>query len=321
MRDLTFEDRTSFLARPLFPFGAEIEGLDLRRQLDEGTAGRLRLALAEFQVLVFRAQALSPAEQSRFSRIFGEPEPSLARRPRGHRVLGQVDVLYLSNEPGSPTREYGMGWHSDGLAAARVPHGVTMLHCVACPTHPEADTAFASQYIAYEAMPAGFRERLDGLHWHLPRIPHSEVPAGRGLAHPLVRSHPVTGRRFVFCAPAARQVRGMSRLESAEILRRVREHQALDHGVLRHSWTVGDVVLWENCATLHSRVAALPFASHGLRAMHRSATAGAFAAIDCEAAEEGEDSECGLAFSAEADHRAAAISQAEFRVGAAGADN
>jgi taurine dioxygenase len=270
---------------PLNECGAEITGIDLKRPVDDETARHLRMVLARFQILVFRKQTFSPVEQCRFTRCFGNLESGIARRPEGHKVPGHSDVLYLSNKCGSPTLDYGSAWHSDGLAYARVPHGVTILHCTACPPGV-GDTLFANQYKVYEAMSENLRQTLRNLYWYLPRIPYSEIPNGRGLAQPMVRTHSETGRKFLFCSPSASQIRGMTRDESAEILKLVHEHQVREEFIYRHAWRELDVVLWENCTLLHNRADVVDFATQGLRAMHRSATSGSFEAIECEAAED-----------------------------------
>lgn len=265
-------------------FGAEIAGIDLKRPVDEDTARELRMILAKFQILVFRNQLTSPADQTRITRYFGPLEPGIARRPEGHQVPGHPNILKLSNKLGSPTLEYGSAWHSDGLAYARIPHGMTMLHCIDCP-QGVGDTLFANQYEAYEAMPEGLQETLSCLYWYLPTMPYSEIPAGKGLAQPMVRTHSETGRRFLFCAPNACQIRGMTRYESERILKIVHEYQVRDEFVFRHAWRKLDIVMWENCALLHNRADVVDFATQGPRIMHRSATSGSFEAIECEAAE------------------------------------
>jgi taurine dioxygenase len=274
-----------FEVTPLGKFGAEVAGIDLKNPIDEETARHLRMVLAGFQVLVFRGQTFSPAEQTRFTRCFGNLEPGIARRPEAHQVPGHPNILYLSNEPGSPTLDYGSAWHSDGLAYARVPHGVTVLHCISCPPGL-GDTLFANQYEAYAAMSEGLRNILKGLYWYLPRIPYSEIPIGKGLAQPMVRTHSETGREFLFCSPSACQIRGMTRYESEGILRLVHEYQVREEFVYRHAWSGQDVVVWENCTVLHNRADVVDFPTQGLRAMHRSATSGSFEAIECEAAED-----------------------------------
>ena len=273
-----------FEVSPFGQFGAEVAGIDLKKPVESDTSRYLRTILAEFQMLVFRKQMLSPADQTRFARYFGDLEPGIARRPEGHQVPGHPDIIYLSNKPGSPTIDYGSAWHSDGLAYAKVPHGVTMLHCLDCPPGV-GDTLYANQYEAYRAMPEGLRIFLDGLYWYLPRIAHSEIPAGKGLAQPMVRTHSETGRKFLFCSPSACQIRGMTRDESAETLKIVREYQVRDEFVYRHTWRKQDLVVWENCTLLHNRADVVDFATQGLRAMHRSATSGNFEAMECEAAE------------------------------------
>jgi len=284
MNDATYT-ATPFEVHSLGNVGADILGIDLKQSFDDDMERHLREALAKFQILVFRNQAISPADQVRLTVCFGDLEPGIARRPQSHQVSGHPNVLYLSNEPGSETVDYGIAWHSDGLAYARVPHGATMLHCIACPAGV-GDTLFANQYGAYAAMSEGLRGIVRGLYWHLPNMAHSEVSPGKGLAQPMVRTHSDTGREFLFCAPTARQIRGMTRHESAGILNVVQEYQVRDEFIYRHVWQPHDVVVWENCTLLHNRADVVDFGTQGLRVMHRSATAGWFEAIECEAAEE-----------------------------------
>lgn len=270
---------------PLGRLGGEIHGLDVSNfELCPNFSALLRTELARFQVLVLRRQVLEPCRQAELTKCLGPLEGSLSRRPREHRVTSHPDVLYLSNEPGSSTAEYGLGWHSDGLAYAKTPHGATVLYCVACP-EGVGDTLFASQYDALSATSDQFRSLLRQLYWYLPRIPHSEVPKGRGLIQPMVRTHVGTKREFLFCAPGASQIYGMSVLESAGILGIVRMFQARDDFIYRHRWQPGDVVIWENCALLHTRADLVDYARDGLRAMHRSATAGDFSAREVDPAD------------------------------------
>jgi taurine dioxygenase len=266
---------------PLGAFGAEIVGINLSTMTD-ADARVLQIALARFQVLVFRGQGMTPDAQLSLTRHFGMLEPGIARRPEGHQVPGHPGLLHLSNASGSPTYDYGMGWHSDGLAYARKPHGVTMLHCIDCPSDV-GDTLFASQYLAYRSLSSVFRQVIAGLYWHLPEIPFSEIPPERGLAQPIVRIHPQTDRPFLFCSPASRQILGMTLEESTSILDVVHRSQVREDVVYRHAWRKLDVVIWENCALLHNRADVVDAERQGLRVMHRSATSGDYEAIDCAA--------------------------------------
>jgi taurine dioxygenase len=263
-------------------FGAEIAGLDLNR-VTEAHTNHLPAILARFQILVFRRQNLTPESQIRVTRCFGALETGIARRAESHKVPGHPDLLYLSNVTNSQTSNYGMGWHSDGLAYARTPHGVTVLYCIDCP--PDVGgTLFASQYLAYGALSVGFQRLTSDLYWHLPDIPFSEIPPKRGLAQPLVRVHSRTRKAFLFCSPASQQILGMTRQESAGILDVVHRIQVREEFVYHHAWRQSDVVIWENSTLLHTRADVVDV-KRGLRAMHRSATAGDYEAIDCEAAE------------------------------------
>lgn len=268
--DLTF--------RELGSFGVEVQGLDIS-SLDASQSKAVASSLSKHQLLLFRGQTLTPAEQLAFTTVFGRLEDSLARRPASHQHGDSVGVLYLSNEPGSSTSEYGMGWHSDGLAYAKTPHGATVLSCAACPPGVGA-TLFADQYLAASYLSDAFKEFIRARRWYLPKIPHSEVEPGRRLSQPLLRVHGTTGKEFVFCAPGATEVEGLSEIESSAVLAVIRRVQATSLNVYRHEWKPGDVIVWENCTLLHSREDTVEFSTQGRRAMYRSATAGDFAAIE-----------------------------------------
>lgn len=265
-------------------FGAEVVGVDLSRSIEAKLRKTLRALIAHYQLLVFRDQRISPEGQQAFTLCFGDPEPGIASRPANHQVNGHRGILHLHNRPGSATAEYGQSWHSDGLAYARVPHGVTVLRCKACPAGL-GDTLFASQMVAYAAMLEDFQGRIEELYWHLPPMPFSEIPRDRGLAQPIVRNHPLTGRRFIYCAPNARQILGWTVERSAEILSVVHAYQLIESAIYRHSWRRDDVIVWENCSILHNRADAVDYAMHGLRELHRTATVGTFEAIECEPAD------------------------------------
>ena len=268
--------------QPLRPFGAIVSGVSVAESADDAQLHKLGELLFEFQLLVLRDQELSPSSQQLLTRCFGEIEPSIRRRPATHQVPGHPDILFISNKEGSPTVEYGFAWHSDGLAYARVPHGATVLHCIQCPLGV-GDTLFADQYAGFDALPSEIKREAADAHWYLPDIPYSEVPPGRGLIQPMVRTHPVTGRKFLFCSPQAVHVRNKGPAESTEILAAVHAAQIREEQVYRHAWRPGDTVIWENCTLLHNRADSVDITLHGLRAMHRSATVGYFSAAECEA--------------------------------------
>lgn len=266
---------------PLGSFGAEVVGLNLGKNCNEIVIKELRYNLSKHQFLLFRNQAISPQDQNRITSYFGSFEPSILNRPTSHQVPGHPNILHLNNLPGSPTVKYGFSWHSDGLAYAKVPHGVTILYCLDCPTGT-GDTLFANQYEAYKAMPVSLRNLVKDLYWYLPTMPYSEVKEGKRLLQPIVRIHPVTQQEFLFIAPNACEIRGMSINDGGDLLNTVRRFQTDDKLIYRHSWNRRDLILWENCTLLHNRADNVSFEEHGLRSMYRSATKGSFSAIECD---------------------------------------
>lgn len=262
-------------------FGAQVMGFNVSKSLEAASIARIRELLAHYQILVFRDHAITPAMQRWFTRLFGDQEPGITRRPAGHQVEGFPGVLRLSNAPGSQTISYGQSWHSDGLAYARVPHGVTILSCKACP-NSMGDTLFASQALAHAAMPVELRKAIADMQWLLPPMPFSEVPPGKALVQPMVRRHKLTSKEFVFCAPNARRILGLSEAQSAPVLACVRRYQLAQDYQYRHCWQPNDLVVWENCALLHARADVVEYQGQGLREMHRTATAGSYAAMQIE---------------------------------------
>ena len=266
-------------------FVVEMDGFDLSLGLSKEQCDNLRVLLYTHQVLVFRSQRISPRDHVRLTSHLGPIEPGLARRPESHKVPGFPDLLLLSNRPGSPTLKYGMSWHSDGLAYARAPHELVILHCLACPEGVGA-TLFADQFAAYDSLPSYIQREIRDVYWYLPKMPFSEVPSRRGLAQPMVRTQPDCSRTYLFCAPNVNQLRGWSRSESAALLSTIRAHQIGTQAIYRHQWRPGDVIIWENSTVLHNRADKVDYHRHGPRALHRCATQGVHMAVECEPAED-----------------------------------
>jgi taurine dioxygenase len=245
--------------RIAYALGAEVHGVDLGGPFDEETVAAIREALVEHQVLVFRDQRLVPEELLSFSARFGPLRPL---RNAEEILPGYPHVIRVANEEDSSTRYYGSAWHSDGLAFAERPDGITFLQCVACP-RVGGDSAFANQYLAYEALSVGYRALLADLMWHVPRLP--------ALAHPVVRIHEQSGRPHLYLAQGAK-ICGFTPDESKGITDLLFQVQTTDRFVYRHAWRRGDVVMWENSTTLHRKIGDIEDGE--LRVMHRTATVG-----------------------------------------------
>lgn len=247
------------------PFGATVTGVDLRR-LDAPTAARLRSAWLRHQVLVLPDQDLGFAELEAVARAFGP----IGADPYFRPIPGQSHVVALTREADETAPLFADVWHSDWSFLASPP-AATLLYGVEIP--PEGgDTLFADQYGAYESLPAELQQRVDGLLGvHSARRGYARAglygdrDVGRSMAivasddalatelHPLVRTHPETGRRALFCSLAYTiGVDGMDEAEGNALLGELFAHLAHPEHVLRHRWEPGMVVLWDNRCLLHA---------------------------------------------------------------------
>lgn len=258
--------------------GAELVGLDAARVTsDPIVAAACMEALEEFGVLVLRKLGLDDAGQVRFCRLLGRPEAS-PRRPI-------PEIAHISLDPArSPIAEYLRGtfdWHIDGTMDD-VPAKATVLtaHAIA---EAGGDTEFAGTYAAYEALSADEQARLAGL-----RVVHTfeasqrryvPEPTQEQLAdwqsrppkeHPLVWRHR-SGRCSLVLGATADRVVGMEPGRSRALLDTLLERATAAERVYRHTWSVGDTVIWDNCGVLH-RV--LDYPADSPREMHRTTLLG-----------------------------------------------
>lgn len=251
-----------------YGLGAEVHGVDLRRELDEATVAGIRKAWMDHLVLVLRGHDIGPEEHIRFSRYFGpvEPYPLVHYRRPGH-----PEIFQLSNQPdpnGKPseTRNSGRHWHSD-LSFHAVPAMGSLLRCIEIPDYG-GTTAFANQYMAYETLSPTFRKLIDGLSAvhelfsktkDLRNLDQGQVKdmkkSNPRIAQPMVRVHPETGRKALFVSEAVTtQIVGMHPEESDAILNYLFRHQTQIQFTYRHFWKKNDIVMWDNRCTLHMAV-------------------------------------------------------------------
>jgi len=252
-------------------FAAEVSAIDLRQVHDAATLTEIRNGMDEYAVLVFRDQTLSDAEQLAFAqRLDGELHAktgsSVLRRSR----LGNEAIADISNvdENGDllssddRRRAYSLGnrlWHTD--ASFQDPAGrYSMLLARVIPP-VSADTEFADMRAAYDALPSEMKAKLEGLRVHH-SIAHSrqtlgfefsadEAQALQGAIHPLVRTLPRSGRRSLYLASHASRIIDWLVPEGRLLLRELTEHATQREFVYRHAWRVGDLVIWDNRATMH----------------------------------------------------------------------
>lgn len=250
--------------RPLSDaLGAEVIGLDLSGPLDDDTFAKVHQAHLEHHVLVFRDQTLPPQAQVDFSKRFGP----LDFHPADDAVLdGFPEVLIVSTKRengkyiGLP--DAGPMWHSDLAYKKKTALG-TMLYAVEIPDSG-GDTGFANMHKAYETLPAALKTAVEGK--------RGVFLAGRNNAkrsfkrplnqeqkdktppatHPIVRTHPETGRKSIFANPQHTiAIEGMDEVESDRILSELFEHCARPEFAYHHKWRVGDLTFWDNRSVLH----------------------------------------------------------------------
>ena len=250
--------------------GAEIRGLDLRLPLDAGTVGQLRRALLDHCVLVFRGQPISEADQVRFTGYFGRPVEHVRRQP--DRPVKEIFLISNIEENGQPIGALGHGelsFHSD-LSYLRRPGTLSLLYAVEVPDSG-GSTQWCNGYAAYEALDDDLRTRVHGLR-AIHRHPVEDQNPPEPVDHPVVRTHPETGRRTLYVGPhLTRSIVGMEPAESRALLDRLFAHMVQPRFVWTHHWRVGDLVMWDNRATMHRRE---PFPADRRRLMKRTQVLG-----------------------------------------------
>jgi alpha-ketoglutarate-dependent 2,4-dichlorophenoxyacetate dioxygenase len=258
--------------RKLHPhFVGEASGLELRQVHDAETLARIRAGMDEYAVLVFHDQPFTDEEHLAFARrldgeLHTKTGASVLRKSRlGNEALADVSNLDEDGEiarPDDRRRMYGLGnrlWHTD--ASFQDPPGrYSMLSAKVIPP-VGADTEFADMRAAYDSLPDEMKARLEGLRVHH-SIAHSRQTLGfefskdeeellKGAVHPLVRTIPRSRRRSLYVASHASRIIDWPVPEGRLLLRELIEHATQPEFVYRHAWRVGDLVIWDNRATMH----------------------------------------------------------------------
>jgi len=252
------------------PLGARIEGLDRSRAGEPDTAALLNRALAEHLLVVVPGERMAPAETLAFARAFGTPQRQLLRYKRSGEVPDVSIMVSTLMADGSTdkTAIRAEDWHTDDSYFA-VPAKATLLHAIEIPSRGGA-TWFCNMHSVYEALPETTRRRIDGLkaiHGYdtirarnrpSPRTPE-EIAETPDVEHPLVRTHPETGRKALYLNPnRLDRIVGLERAESDALLDELTEEARQPRHHFGHAWTPGDIVIWDNRATMHRVVIDYP---------------------------------------------------------------
>ncbi|MBX6323757.1 MAG: TauD/TfdA family dioxygenase [Rhodospirillaceae bacterium] len=235
--------------------GAEIRGIDLSRPLSARQVDELKRALAENLVIFFRDQDLTPRRHLALGRLFGE----LHVHPAAPHEPGMPELMTIRTDAAS-VRANGEGWHSDVSCEPEPPMG-TILYLRQCPP-AGGDTLFASMYAAYDALSDRMKAYLAGL-----TAVHDGEHVYRGLfddagrpeparypraEHPVVRTHPVTGRKALFVNRGfTTRILGVPIDEGDAVLRYLFEHMENPLFQCRFRWRPKSVAFWDNRCTQH----------------------------------------------------------------------
>jgi taurine dioxygenase len=272
---------TSIKVRPIAGnIGAEISGVDLAGDLKDAVIAEIRRAWLEHCVVFFRDQPLSAARFLQFAKRFGD----IVEYPFIKGIEGFAEIIPVVKLEHEKTN-FGGIWHSDTSYLERPPMA-TML--IAREVPPKGgDTLFANAYLAYEALSDGMKRMLGGViainssakadvsrtrEDRVKDMKRGDARTEYVGAHPVVRTHPETGRKALYVNVAhTLRFKEMTEAESAPILRYLIEHQTRPEFTCRFHWAVGSIAFWDNRCVLHNPVNDY----HGYRrVMHRVTLAG-----------------------------------------------
>jgi taurine dioxygenase len=253
----------AFSIAPLTPtIGAEISGIDLSKPMTADLLAALRQALLEWKVIFFRDQDITTEEHLAFARHFGELEvhPFAPHKP------GYPEVLAITHDRDSKGRENV--WHSD-VTWRLCPSLGSVLRAIEVP-EVGGDTLFSDMYAAYEGLSDEVKEKIDGavaIHdfAHFRKLMRSRGKSEAEIEemnrkypmaeHPVVRTHPETGRKGIYVNTAFTQyIAGMDRAESDALLAHLYAQAAIPEYQCRFRWQKNSIAFWDNRACQHYAV-------------------------------------------------------------------
>jgi taurine dioxygenase len=257
--------------------GAEIEGVDLSQELDEETIAEIRQALLDHLVIFFHDQRITPEQQLAFARRFG----TLNIHDQVKGMDEHPEIIEVRKEP-EDERNFGGAWHGDVTYLKEPPLG-SILYAKEVP-EVGGDTLWANQYLAYETLSPGMRALLDGMTMiHTPAKIYGlasqdwsrdssvksapNATAEYETEHPLVRTHPETGRKCLYVSGLfTPRFKEMTEEESKPLIDFLMQQATREPFTCRYRWKANDIAFWDNRCTLHY---ALNDYSGHRRVMHR----------------------------------------------------
>ena len=249
------------------PLGAEVVGLDLAKPVSSEDFARIHRAHLDHHVLVFRDQRITPDQQVEFSRRFGPLQIHVLHQ---FALADHPEVLIVSNivENGKPIGlgDAGYFWHSD-LSYKEKPSLGSLLHAQELPAEG-GDTLFANMHLAWDTLPAHLRSAVEGRlaeHTYLaryaelqarspwrPNLTAEQIAQVKPVVHPVVRTHPETGRKALFVSEHfTTRIVDLPEDESRALLDELFAHSVRAEHCYRHEWREHDLVFWDNRSLMH----------------------------------------------------------------------
>ena len=264
----TQQTQQQFEIRPFdAPLGAEIRGLDLNLPVSDPELARIRSAMVQHGVVVFRDQRITPEQHIDFSRRFGPLQVHVLNR---FHLAGHPEILIVSNvvEDGKPIGlvDAGADWHSD-LSYMPRPSLGALLHSQELPAE-QGDTLYANTAAAWDSLPGALKTLLEGkraVHSYVyryerlrklspwrPPLTQQQIDEVPPVEHPVVITHPESGRKILFVSEGfTSHIVGIPRDESDALLKELHAHITRPSNVYTHHWQAHDLVFWDNRSTQH----------------------------------------------------------------------
>jgi taurine dioxygenase len=265
--------------------GAEIRGMNLTQPIPEDVKDALRKAWSEHLVIFWRGQKVHDEQLLEISGVFGPPHEAASRKYHlnvGEKVDNEymisrhpsVSIISNLGRDGKPVMDngglgsYEVVWHTDN-SYVKVPPAGSMLYSLEIPVNGGGETSFNNQYLAYDELPEDLKRAIAGKSQvhdssrnsagilrpgvKLPTKPE-EV---EGPTHPLVRVHPVTGKKALYLGRRrvwpSNYIVGLPNDESEALLDKLWAHATQPKYAWTHNWNVGDIILWDNRCCMHYR--------------------------------------------------------------------
>lgn len=260
--------------------GAEIEGVDLSQTLDDEALGEVRSALLDNCVIFFRNQSLTPVQQLSFARRWGE----IHFHPFMEGMPEHPEILEIVKTP-ADKKNFGGSWHTDQMFSPQPAMG-TILYAKQVPS-AGGDTIFTNQYLAYESLSDGMKRMIADLktvcvgdhfkghggksrkEFYADKISMRVKDPGEvqtTSVHPLVRTHPETGRKLLYVGGHVQGIEGMKEEESQPLIDYLMQHSTRPEFTCRFRWETGSLAFWDNRCVQHFAVNDYPAET---RIMHR----------------------------------------------------